>query len=108
MNIFVFGSSLTSTYWNGAATYYRGMYKNLHRLGYRITFAEPVIYGREEHCDSSDINYADVRAYQTPRDIPALVKDAARAGLVIKHSGVGADDQRLEREVLACRSKNTK
>jgi spore maturation protein CgeB len=39
MNIFVFGSSLTSTYWNGAATYYRGMYKYLQRLGHRITFA---------------------------------------------------------------------
>jgi len=41
MKLFVFGSSLTSTYWNGAATYYRGIYKNLHRLGYEIVFAEP-------------------------------------------------------------------
>ncbi len=39
MKLFVFGSSLTSSYWNGAATYYRGIYKNLHALGYQITFA---------------------------------------------------------------------
>ena len=51
MNIFVFGSSLTSTYWNGAATYYRGIYKNLHRLGHNITFAEPAIYDRQNHKD---------------------------------------------------------
>jgi len=41
MKIFVFGSSLTSTYWNGAATYYRGIYKYLHRRGHSIIFAEP-------------------------------------------------------------------
>ena len=29
MKIFIFGSSLTSCYWNGAATYYRGIYRNL-------------------------------------------------------------------------------
>ena len=33
MKIFVFGSSITSSYWNGAATYYRGIYKHLHALG---------------------------------------------------------------------------
>ena len=43
MKLYVFGSSLTSTYWNGAATYYRGIYKNLHQLGYEIVFAEPDI-----------------------------------------------------------------
>jgi len=35
MNIFVFGSSITSCYWNGAATYYRGIYKNLAALASR-------------------------------------------------------------------------
>ena len=36
MKIFVFGSSLTSCYWNGAATYYRGIYKNLTGLDMRL------------------------------------------------------------------------
>jgi spore maturation protein CgeB len=104
MNIFVFGSSLTSTYWNGAATYYRGIYKNLHRLGHRVTFAEPAIYDRQKHRDA-EISYAEIRVYETPRDIPALLKEARRADVVIKHSGVGADDSRLEDEVLDCRTQ---
>src|SRR5205085_6342389 len=108
MKIFVFGSSLTSTYWNGAATYYRGIYKNLHRLGYQTIFAEPAIYGRQEHKDISDINYADIRIYQSPGDIPLLLKEAAHADVIIKHSGVGAEDERLEKEVLGCRSRKTK
>ena len=41
MKIFVFGSSLTSSYWNGAATYYRGIYKNLRKLGHEITSPSP-------------------------------------------------------------------
>ena len=46
MKIFAFGSSIVSSYWNGAATYYRGCYKYLARLGYDITFAEPNEIGR--------------------------------------------------------------
>src|SRR5436309_653068 len=51
MNIFVFGSSIASCYWNGAATYYRGIYKQLHAHGHRITFAEPDAYGRQQKLD---------------------------------------------------------
>jgi len=108
MKIFVFGSSLTSTYWNGAATYYRGIYKNLHRLGYEIIFAEPAIYDRQAHQDVTDLDYVDVRVYQSAADIPALLKEAAGADVVIKHSGVGAEDERLEKDVLGCRSRKTK
>ncbi|GAC1430556.1 MAG: glycosyltransferase [Terriglobales bacterium] len=107
MKLFVFGSSLTSTYWNGAATYYRGIYKNLHRLGYTIIFAEPDIYRRQQNRDAVHIDYADVRIYQTPRDIPSLLREASRCDLVIKHSGVGAQDEELETEVLRCRSERT-
>ncbi len=108
MKIFVFGSSLTSTYWNGAATYYRGIYKNLHRLGHDVIFAEPDIYARQQNRDAGNIAYADVRVYQTPHDIPQLLRDAATSDIVIKHSGVGADDALLEREVLTCSSERTK
>jgi spore maturation protein CgeB len=107
MKLFVFGSSLTSTYWNGAATYYRGIYKNLHRLGYEIVFAEPDIYNRQGNRDGHQIDYADVRVYHTPTDIPELLREAARCDLVIKHSGVGGDDELLEREVLGCGSDRT-
>jgi spore maturation protein CgeB len=108
MNIFVFGSSLTSSYWNGAATYYRGIYKNLHRTGHSITFAEPDIYKRQQHQDSGKIGYATVRVYQTPQDLDRMLAEASEADLIIKHSGVGADDDWLETEVLRVRSDKTK
>lgn len=108
MNIFVFGSSLTSSYWNGAATYYRGIYKELHGLGYKITFAEPDIYGRQQHRDVAAVSYADVRVYPAPGNIAPLLKEAADSDLVIKHSGVGADDELLEAEVLKLRSSQVK
>lgn len=104
MKIFVFGSSLTSTYWNGAATYYRGIYKNLYRLGHHITFAEPAIYDRQKHKDGASIRYAQIRVYETPRDIPGMLKEASQADVIIKHSGVGAEDDLLEHAVLDCRS----
>ncbi|HTE91488.1 MAG TPA: glycosyltransferase [Terriglobales bacterium] len=108
MRIFVFGSSLTSSYWNGAATYYRGIYKNLHRLGHSITFAEPDIYKRQQNQDSEEIDYAAVLVYQTPRDLNRMLAEASNADLIIKHSGVGADDEWLETKVLCCRSARTK
>ena len=105
MRIFVFGSSLTSSYWNGAATYYRGIYKNLHRLGHEVTFAEPDIYGRQQHRDSERIEYARVRVYETPRDLKPVLDEAGEAELIVKHSGLGQDDELIEAEVLKCRSR---
>jgi spore maturation protein CgeB len=107
MKLFVIGSSLTSSYWNGAATYYRGIYKNLHALGHDITFAEPDIYGRQQRRDAGEIDYARIVVYQTPRDVQRVLSEASAADLVIKHSGVGADDEVLERDVLDLRSPST-
>jgi len=106
MKIFVFGSSITSSYWNGAATYYRGIYSSLASLGHQIIFAEPDIYDRQQNRDA-DVDYARVIVYRTPDDIPELIKEACGAALVIKHSGVGADDAMLEERVLECRSADT-
>lgn len=107
MRVFVFGSSITSSYWNGAATYYRGIYKNLVALGHEVTFAEPDIYKRQQNRDLSEVEYAQVIVYQTPQDIEDLINLACTSDLVIKHSGVGADDGLLERRVLDCRSSHT-
>lgn len=96
MNIFVFGSSITSSYWNGAATYYRGIYSNLARLGHRITFAEPDAYGRQQKRDPGDYAYVESIVYSTPADLPQMFSRAAEADLIIKHSGVGTDDPELE------------
>jgi spore maturation protein CgeB len=105
MRIFVFGSSITSSYWNGAATYYRGIYRNLAALDHEITFAEPDIFQRQLNRDLSEVEYANVIVYQTPRDLDDLLALASTTDLVIKHSGVGADDNLLERRVLDCKAR---
>ena len=108
MKIFAIGSSITSSYWNGAATYYRGVYRALSRFGHDITFAEPDAYGRQQHRDEHDASYVRSLVYQTPADLPRMLQSASEADLVVKHSGVGVDDELLEREVLLLRSKRTK
>ncbi|HWF03470.1 MAG TPA: glycosyltransferase [Candidatus Angelobacter sp.] len=108
MRIFAFGSSITSSYWNGAATYYRGIYKQIHALGHEITFAEPDAYGRQQKRDSGDFSYVNSVVYKTAEDIPTLLRQAAECDLVIKHSGVGVFDELLEEKVLQCQSENTK
>jgi spore maturation protein CgeB len=110
MKIFAIGSSITSSYWNGAATYYRGIYRGLHLLGYEITFAEPDAYGRQQHRDGDDSDFAYVRSwvYQTPRDLDEILRAASEADLVIKHSGVGVDDELLETRVAVLSSSTTR
>jgi spore maturation protein CgeB len=108
MRIFVFGSSITSSYWNGAATYYRGIYKQLHALGHRITFAEPDAYGRQQKRDSGDFSYVQSIVYETESELHHLLRRACHSDLVIKHSGVGVFDQLLEESVLDCRTGMTR
>ncbi len=64
MRIAFFGSSLVSAYWNGAATYYRGIVRALHERGHRITFYEPDAYGRQQHRDIDDPDWAEVVVYE--------------------------------------------
>jgi len=99
MKIFVFGSSITSSYWNGAATYYRGIYRNLAGLGHQITFAEPDVYGRQQKRDAGDYSFVESIVYSTPSDLTQMLSRAAGADLIVKHSGVGADDAELEQAV---------
>jgi len=108
MRLFVFGSSITSSYWNGAATYYRGLYKQLHVLGHSITFAEPDAYGRQQKRDPGDYSYVESLVYRSEHDIPLLLEKAAGCDLVIKHSGIGVFDRLLEESVLECRSAPTR
>ncbi len=100
MKIFAFGSSIVSSYWNGAATYYRGCYKYLERLGHSITFAEPDAYGRQQHRDSDDFSYVESIVYQPGTEIDAMLARAAEADVIVKHSGIGVDDETLERRIL--------
>ena len=100
MKIFAFGSSIVSSYWNGAATYYRGCYKYLARLGHEITFAEPDAYGRQQHRDTDDFSYVESVVYTPGSGIDEMLARAAGADVIVKHSGIGVDDETLERRVL--------
>jgi spore maturation protein CgeB len=99
MRIAFFGSSLVSSYWNGACTYYRGIIRALHERGHRTTFYEPRAFERQEHRDIPDPDWANVVVYE-PEDAARAVEAAAGADLVVKASGVGVNDALLERTVL--------
>jgi spore maturation protein CgeB len=98
MNISFFGSSLVSAYWNGACTYYRGLLKELARLGHRITFYEPDAYDRQKHRDIADPDWARVVVYPATDEgwRRALEQGAREADLLVKASGVGVFDAELE------------
>src|SRR3954462_15630530 len=102
MNIAFFASSLVSAYWNGAATYYRGIVRALHERGHRVTFYEPDAFERQQHRDMPDPPWAKVVVYPAHSDADALraLQDARGADLVVKASGVGVFDALLEEAVL--------
>ncbi|MGI9148422.1 MAG: CgeB family protein [Chloroflexota bacterium] len=108
MKLVLFGSSLVSAYWNGAATYYRGMCKALHARGHQVVFVEPDLYERQQHRDLvEDPAYAEVRVCRGWADLAREIERAAGADLVAKCSGVGGWDQELAEGVLQLRSPTT-
>jgi spore maturation protein CgeB len=100
MRIAFFGSSLVSAYWNGAATYYRGILKALASRGHTVTFYEPDAWGRQEHRDIPDPDYARVVVWKERSGAERALADASGADLVVKASGVGVLDTFLEAAVL--------
>jgi len=108
MKLVLFGSSLVSAYWNGAATYYRGICKAMHARGHEIVFVEPDIYERQAHRDLvDDPPYATIRVCQNWRDLARELALARGADLVAKCSGVGGWDMELAQGVLAVRQPGT-
>jgi spore maturation protein CgeB len=104
MNIAFFGSSLVSAYWNGAATYYRGILRALAARGHRIRFYEPDAYDRQRHRDIPDPPWAQVIVYPDDAELTyRAVCEARDADLVVKASGVGVHDRLLERAVIETR-----
>ena len=101
MNIAFYGSSLLSSYWNGAATYYRGMLRDLHARGYRTTFYEPDAFDRQQHRDMEPPDWAEVVVYPaTEEGVARVMAEAARADVVVKASGVGVFDDVLIEGVM--------
>ncbi len=104
MNIAFFGSSLVSAYWNGAATYYRGLLRALSRRGHAITFYEPDAFDRQQHRDIPDPDWARVVVYDaTETAVMAALRDARAADVLVKASGVGVFDDLLAEAVLEAR-----
>jgi spore maturation protein CgeB len=99
LNIAWFASSLVSSYWNGAATYYRGVVRALHERGHHVTFVEPDAYERQQHRDIDDPEWAEVVVYPPERWADALERGRG-ADVVVKASGVGVCDAELEAGVL--------
>ncbi len=102
MKIAFYGSSLLSSYWNGAATYYRGLLADLARRGHEIIFYEPDAFDRQKHKDMEAPDWARVRVYAaTEAAMRCVVAEAAHADVVVKASGVGIFDEELLAGVMA-------
>ena len=104
MEIAFYGSSLLSTYWNGAATYYRGLLRALASRGHGITFFEPDILDRQRHRDIDPPDWARVVVYDGNEHAARLALRQGRGtDVLVKASGVGAFDDVLAEGVLSQR-----
>ena len=102
MKIAFYGSSLLSSWWNGAATYYRGLLRDLAARGYDITFYEPDAYERQQHRDMEPQPWAKSVVYPaTPEGLRSVLERAADADIVVKASGVGVFDDELIAGIIA-------
>jgi spore maturation protein CgeB len=108
MRIAFYGSSLLSAYWNGAATYYRGMLRELAALGYEAAFYEPDAFDRQSHRDIDPPDWAKVVVYSaTETAAREVIARAAEADIVVKASGVGVFDDLLLQGVMAAAGPDT-
>lgn len=103
LHISFFVSSILSAYWNGAATYYRGLAKALHDRGHHLHFYEPDAFERQSHRDLDELPWGEVTVYdpQDRQEIRSCLEAARRSDFVVKASGVGVNDELLECEVAA-------
>ena len=107
MKIAFYGSSLLSSYWNGAATYYRGILKALAAHGYDITFYEPDAFERQQHRDIDPPEWARSVVYPATDDgLRSVLAEAGGADIVVKANGVGVFDRELLEGVVALSRPN--
>ena len=102
MKIAFYGSSLLSAYWNGAATYYRGMLSQLAARGHQVVFYEPDAFDRQSHRDIDPPDWAEVVVYDNDEAAcRKVIAEARDADVVVKASGVGVFDDELLDGVMA-------
>jgi spore maturation protein CgeB len=101
MKIAFYGSSLLSSYWNGAATYYRGLLRDLAARGHEITFYEPDAFDRQQHRDIDPPEWAKSVVYPATKEaLGRVLAEARQADVVVKASGVGVFDTELLQGVI--------
>nr|WP_274615805.1 glycosyltransferase [Sphingomonas sp. ACRSK] len=87
---------MVSSYWNGAATYYRGILRDLAQRGYQISFYEPDAFDRQKHRDIDAPDWARSIVYPaTEEAMRGVLAEAADADIVVKANGVGVFDREL-------------
>ena len=95
-------------FWNGVATYYRGIVKALYNMVDHITFYKLDIYERQSHRDIEDPDYCEVIVYEKDKvNLRALLRKAQEeSDIIIKTSGVGSFDAFLEEEIPTLKKKD--
>ncbi len=102
MNLTFYGSSLLSSYWNGAATYYRGVLHALAKRGWSITFYEPDAFDRQQHRDFDGFAWCRSVVYRaTAEGVRDVLADGQGADVLVKANGVGVFDRELLEGVVA-------
>lgn len=102
MKIAFYGSSLLSSYWNGAATYYRGILRALAERGHEISFYEPNAFDRQQHRDIDPPSWARSVVYPaTIEAVQGVLAEARDADIVVKANGVGVFDRELLEGIVA-------
>ena len=102
MNLSFYGSSLLSSYWNGAATYYRGVLHALAKRGWTITFYEPDAFDRQQHRDIDGFDWCRSVVYPATSDaVRDVLANGAGADVLVKANGVGVFDRELLEGIVA-------
>jgi len=81
LKVSFYGSSLVSAYWNGAATYYRGIIRALAARGHEVTFFEPDAWDRQKHRDIADPDWARVVVYANDEASPRYSERSRSGGI---------------------------
>lgn len=96
-----YGSSILSSYWNGAATYYRGIIRALAARGVTVTFHEPDVWDRQQNRDIAPPDWCRVNVWEgSHKGLHAAAGAAAAADVVVVASGIGYEDDALRQAVL--------
>nr|WP_246360270.1 glycosyltransferase [Sphingomonas abaci] len=93
---------MLSSYWNGAATYYRGILRALAERGHEISFYEPDAFDRQQHRDIDPPSWARSVVYPaTIEAVQGVLAEARDADIVVKANGVGVFDRELLEGIVA-------